>query len=924
MRVLHNIYAFNRGLVSALALARIDLKRMAWSAETMVNWMVRALGAMYLRPGLGYIASTRSNAQAIYLPFVFATDDTALVELTNLTMRVLIDDVVVTRPAITATFFRWNGAAFVTSSDTTSTFVDATDAGYWKDNDEAGGTSAFATGGYLSLIGNGTASAIRDRKVDMTPAETGTEHTISIVVNRGNVVLRVGSTEGGDEYLTDRTLRPGYHSIAVTPAADFFIRLSNYRDIATLVDSVTIVQAAADMTLTTPWLLADLPNIRLTQSGDVIFLACKGYSQKRIERIGGASNPRSWSVVEYLSDDGPFGDINTGPVRLKGSALTGDITLTAERAFFKATHVGALFALTSAGQEVSVNILAEDTWSDPIRVTGITTSRSFSITIEGPTFTGTTTVRVRRSVATPGDWTEVSGLSWTAVLATTPHVDGLDNQIIYYQIGVKTGEFTALDDITATLTFSAGSITGRVRVTGYTSTTVVTASVLSPLGKADQYTADWREGDWSPRKGYPSAVELENGRLSWFGKGYHWGSVSDQFDSFDDEVEGDSGPLRRTIGKGPVDTASWALAGVNLLMGLQGSVLAVRSSSLDEPLTQAKYNLKPVSGVGTAAIQGILVDSSAVFVGRNGTRVYEAAFDAGSLGYAAPADLTAIVPEIGEPGFVRMAVQRSLDTRIHFVRSDGTVAILVFDKLENVTCWLEIETDGEIEDVVVLPGLPASPMEDRVYYAVKRTIDGSTVRYLEKWALESQVRGLADTRLADSHIVKTAGLGSRTVTDFDHLIGEEVVVWIDGVCPRDDNNDPKRYTVNGSGNIVLDDDDPVPASFFCAGLPYRARWKSAKLMTMGEQMPLGKLKRIGKLTLVAAYMHHEGLTYGQDFDHLDALPAVEEGAVVAADTVWTSYTYDAFELNGVYDEDARLCLEANSPRPATILAVAIE
>jgi hypothetical protein len=41
---------------------------------------------------------------------------------------------------------------------------------------------------------------------------------------------------------------------------------------------------------------------------------------------------------------------------------------------------------------------------------------------------------------------------------------------------------------------------------------------------------------------------------------------------------------------------------------------------------------------------------------------------------------------------------------LHFVRSDGTVAMLVFDKLEQVICWLEIETDGVIEDVVVLPG----------------------------------------------------------------------------------------------------------------------------------------------------------------------------------------------------------------------------
>ena len=35
--------------------------------------------------------------------------------------------------------------------------------------------------------------------------------------------------------------------------------------------------------------------------------------------------------------------------------------------------------------------------------------------------------------------------------------------------------------------------------------------------------------------------------------------------------------------------------------------------------------------------------------------------------------MPAIVPRIGYPGIVRAAVQRQPDTRIHFVRSDGTV-----------------------------------------------------------------------------------------------------------------------------------------------------------------------------------------------------------------------------------------------------------
>jgi len=900
------LLAFNRGIVSPLALSRVDLKRLQLSAEEQTNWMPRAMGPMMLRPGLRYIASTRSDAASKSLEFVYSSSDTALVELTDSTMRVLIDDVVIRRPAVTSKFNRWDGAAFISSSDITSSFVDATDVSYWRDNDESGGTSAFASGGYLSLTGNGTASAIRDRSIAVV--ETNVEHSLQIVVARGSVVLRVGSTQGAEDYLTDRTLRQGYHSISVTPTGStMFVRLSNSRDVASLVDSVTLGQAAADMEITTPWLAADLQYVRWTRINDVIFVACAGRAQKRIERQG-SDSPRSWSVVDYLADDGPFRDLNTGPVRIKGSALTGDITLTAERDFFKSTHVGALFSLPSAGQEVTRNILAEDTWSNPIRVTGVGASRSFIVHITSSTFTGTTTVRIQRSVAEPGDWTDVSGWAWTANVGPSSLADGLDNQIIYYRIGVKTGEFTPGDDITGKLTFSAGSITGIVRVTGYTSATSVSAQVLQALGKADQYTQDWREGDWSPRRGYPSGVCEEGGRLHWQGKGFAWGSVPDAFDSFDDTVEGDSAPIRRSLGEGATDNVNWSISAGNLFLGLEGLVSVVKSSSLDEPLTQAKFGIKPIGDMGTAAIPAVRIDTSVVFVGDNETRVFEIAPEPGSYSYGTPGDLTALVPEIGNTGFVRRAFQRYPDRRLHLVRADGTVAVMVFDKLENVTCWVEVETDGFVEDVVVLPGAPGAKREDRVYYTVRRVINGSTKRFHEKWATEAQAQGGSDNRIADSHVTGT--LSGTTSIAVAHLEGETVCIW-------GNSKDLGTATV-ASGTVTASE---AITGAYCVGLPYTARYKSAKrALSDTGAMLLTEKKRIHSLALVLANTHAQGLQYGEDFDNLDDLPLVEEGADVDPDYIWSEYDQDAFTFDGTWQTDPRLCLQAAAPRPCTVMA----
>src|SRR3990167_8204046 len=87
-----DLLAFNRGLVSPLALARTDVERTRLSASTMVNFLPKTQGAMRLRPGTKYAGTSLSNQKAVWPEFVASTDDTALNELTDSVMRVWIPD----------------------------------------------------------------------------------------------------------------------------------------------------------------------------------------------------------------------------------------------------------------------------------------------------------------------------------------------------------------------------------------------------------------------------------------------------------------------------------------------------------------------------------------------------------------------------------------------------------------------------------------------------------------------------------------------------------------------------------------------------------------------------------------------------------------------------------------------------------------
>src|SRR5688572_25065956 len=115
--------------MSRLGAARVDIARHALSAEVFTNWMARVLGSMMLRPGAEYLGSTKSNAKAKSLPFVFSSDDTAQLEVTESVLRVLIDDVLISRPAVTAA---------VTNGAFTSNVTG------WTDNDESGAVSQHA------------------------------------------------------------------------------------------------------------------------------------------------------------------------------------------------------------------------------------------------------------------------------------------------------------------------------------------------------------------------------------------------------------------------------------------------------------------------------------------------------------------------------------------------------------------------------------------------------------------------------------------------------------------------------------------------------------------------------------------------------------------------------------------------------------
>jgi hypothetical protein len=888
------ILAFNRGVIDAKGLARIDLERMAMSGEIQTNWMPRVLGSMMLRPGLGHLGNSEANNKARQLPFTFGVDDTAQIELTDLLMRVRIDDALIQRPAITA-------------SVQNPSFTSLTG---WTDRDESGGISTNKNttefGWVLSLIGTGDLAARRTQNVTIT--ETGTEHALDVTVSRGTVTLRIGTTEYDDDLLSTQELGQGKHSLAFTPTtAAAWIELSATFEHEVMVQQC-IMAPQGDMELPTPWAEADLPNLRWDQSGDVIYIACAGVRQMKIQR---RALGRSWSVVQYFPENGPFRVQNTSATTLTPTAINGQITITSNKPVFKPEHAtyNSLFRIGSGGQTVSDSVSSDvETWTGPIRVTGSGDARIFAIIVEG-TFSATSTVQF--SIGSPtGPWNDLVP-DYPSVTNTT-YNDGQDGQIIYYRIGMKSGDWTSGTSMTFTLTYTGGSIQGVARINTFTSSTSVTADVLSPFGSIVA-SRDWWEGEWSERRNYPTACFLHEGRLYWAGQDKIWGSISDGYEDWDDQQEGDSAPISRSIGSGPHKVIHWLLSMGRLLMGTSdnsanvmaakfdgNNPLGARSNSFDEPLTISNFNIKAVSSKG-------------VFVDRTKQRLYELTYNLDEQDYKS-LDLSIFAPDFNRLGIIQIAVQMKPDVRIHCLRSDGTAGVLIFDRLENVICWISVETPGAtgiVEDISVLPG----EVEDQVYYFVNRTINGSPQRHLCKWALEEEAVGGQLNKMADSFTTYT---GAATTTPFTtelvHLRGETVIIWADGLDVGSD-------TVTAAG--ALTSALATAASNVVVGLEYEARFKGTKLAQM-DGIGLLEKKKVTRLGFIAENMHYQGLQYGPDFDNLSDLPRLRRGAGAAVNEMYATYHEDDFPFGGGWDPDSRICLKATAPRPCTILAAIAE
>lgn len=317
-----------------------------------------------------------------------------------------------------------------------------------------------------------------------------------------------------------------------------------------------------------------------------------------------------------------------------------------------------------------------------------------------------------------------------------------------------------------------------------------------------------------------------------------------------------------------------------------------------------KPNLRKHSDAGASWLSPLVVSDSPLYVTRVGRRVLEVSY-ANERGKFDTADLTVFARHLFEDdGIVDWAFAEEPHGIVWAVREDGVLLSMVYDRRNQVLAWSWHETDGVIENVCASP----EGNESAVYLVVRRTLNGSDVRCIER--MESRKvaddwAGAVDEPLFLDCAVTWTGTGN-TVTGLSHLNGEEVYAVADGRVLG-------PFTVSGGSiNLGLADG----ATFAQVGLAYESDFEPLDVVAAKQEIR-GRRKTVTKVVLEVE--KSRGASAGETYDDLEEWRQHTVAAGYNPDELFTGDV--EIPLGGSWNEHGRIVVRQSLPLPLTILAL---
>jgi hypothetical protein len=353
-----------------------------------------------------------------------------------------------------------------------------------------------------------------------------------------------------------------------------------------------------------------------------------------------------------------------------------------------------------------------------------------------------------------------------------------------------------------------------------------------------------------------------------------------------------------TIASDTVDAIKWVRSSRKLLIGTVGGEWWLTGTTTEEPVTPTSILVRRDSSWGSQSVDPVVLGGSVFFIQRQGKNLRNFGYSWEQDAYTST-DLSILAEHLTRnSSFSELAYQQSPYQIIWAITDDGVLVGMTYLKEHDVIGWHKHVTDGTFESIAVIPG----STEDELWAVVNRTIGGSTVRYIERLHSTFTSGTLSDAFYVDSGLTYS-GDSTSTITGLDHLEGETVDVFADGLVQTD-------KTV-AAGSITLDS----AATVVHAGLHYDTVIRPTKIhVDLSGTTSRGKKQAVKQMT-VSLYETVNGLQAGPDSTKLKAVPfpSAYSTALYSGDI--------QMQFNGDWANQTTFYFLMNAPVPMTILGI---
>jgi len=521
-----------------------------------------------------------------------------------------------------------------------------------------------------------------------------------------------------------------------------------------------------------PYLEADLQDLRFESSADTIFITHPDYQTRVLQRFGEVD----WRMSLYEPEDGPFMVENTSATTITASAVTGAITLTASSSLFNVLHIGALFKTRHyvEGQTISSALIS----------TGATSSIKCFTTWRIITH-GTWTARFNVEKSSDG------GSTWTVLRtfssvndfnANTSGTEDIETNTVPFKVRVNVVAYTS-GTINVDLTTDPFFQEGIAQITTFTSDTIVGATVLTEIASTAA-TASWFEGSWSDYRGWPSVARFFQDRLTFANTATEpmtiWMTETSNYFSFvRHSLLLDTDGITVNLPSRQLNAINGLVVLTNLIVLTSASEWSVGPTD-GAILTPTSVRVQIQGYRGSSGVNPVVIGNEAIYVQSNGKVIRNIGFELSSDSFTG-SDLNILARHLFEKwDIIDIAYQQDPDSIVWCLRSDGYLLGMTYMREQEVVAWHwhdSIDEDekndfGEVESIAVVP----SNGFDELWMVVNR----ANGRFIERMVLRMEATdgcgGIREVRLEDQVFVDSAVLYNPTEINITNITNTNPIV----------------------------------------------------------------------------------------------------------------------------------------------------